>query len=201
MHGANRLGGNSLSDLLVFGRRAGGAAAEYAKKVSMPAIDERQIEETEKAILAPFENSKGENPYTVHTDLQRTMQSLVGIFRVEADLQQALEELEKLKTRAKNLKVEGSRMFNPGWHLAIDLQSMMVCSEAIARGALARQESRGGHSRIDFPKTSATEWSKQNNVVLRGPDGAMVLKQVPLPEIPADLQKIVMEEDAAVAKK
>jgi succinate dehydrogenase / fumarate reductase flavoprotein subunit len=201
MHGANRLGGNSLSDLLVFGRRAGGAAADYAKKVSMPTIDERQIDETEKAILAPFERNGGENPYTVHQDLQRTMQSLVGIFRVEADLKQALEELEKLKVRAKNLKVEGSRMFNPGWHLAIDLQSMMVCSEAIARGALARQESRGGHSRIDFPKTSTTEWSKQNNVAVRGSDGNMVLKQVPLEEMPADLQKIVMEEDAAAAKK
>jgi succinate dehydrogenase / fumarate reductase flavoprotein subunit len=201
LHGANRLGGNSLSDLLVFGRRAGAAAADYAKKVSMPNIDQRQIDETEKAILAPFERNGGENPYTVHQDLQRTMQSLVGIFRVEADLKQALEELEKLKKRAKNLKVEGSRMFNPGWHLAIDLQSMLVCSEAIARGALARQESRGGHSRIDFPKTSTTEWSKQNNVVLRGSDGGMVLKQVPLPEMPADLQKIVMEEEAAAAKK
>jgi succinate dehydrogenase / fumarate reductase flavoprotein subunit len=201
LHGANRLGGNSLSDLLVFGRRAGGAAAEYAKKASMPNIDPRQIEETEKAILAPFENSGGENPYTVHMDLQRTMQSLVGIFRVEADLKQALEELEKLKKRAKNLKVEGSRMFNPGWHLAIDLQSMMVCSEAIARGALARQESRGGHSRLDFPKTSTTEWSKQNNVVVRGGDGAMVLKQVPLPQMPEDLRKLAMEEEAAAAKK
>jgi succinate dehydrogenase / fumarate reductase flavoprotein subunit len=201
LHGANRLGGNSLSDLLVFGRRAGGAAAEYAKKASMPNIDPRQIEETEKAILAPFENSGGENPYTVHMDLLRTMQSLVGIFRVEADLKQALEELEKLKKRAKNLKVEGSRMFNPGWHLAIDLQSMMVCSEAIARGALARQESRGGHSRLDFPKTSTTEWSKQNNVVVRGGDGAMVLKQVPLPQMPEDLRKLAMEEEAAAAKK
>ncbi len=201
LHGANRLGGNSLSDLVVFGRRAGGAAADYAKKVSMPSIDERQIAETEKAILAPFENSGGENPYTVHMDLQRTMQSLVGIFRVEADLKQALEELEKLKKRAKNLKVEGSRMFNPGWHLAMDLQSMMVCSEAIARGALARQESRGGHSRLDFPETSKGEWAKQNNVALRGSDGGMVLKQVPLPEMPEDLRKIVMEEEAAAAKK
>jgi succinate dehydrogenase flavoprotein subunit len=125
----------------------------------------------------------------------------VGIFRVEADLKQALEELEKLKQRVKNLRVEGSRMFNPGWHLSIDLHSMLVCSEAITRGALARQESRGGHSRIDFPKTSTTEWSKQNNVAVRGSDGGMVLKQVPLPEMPADLQKLVMEEDAAAAKK
>jgi succinate dehydrogenase / fumarate reductase flavoprotein subunit len=125
----------------------------------------------------------------------------VGIFRIEADLKLALAELEKLKARAKNLKVEGSRMFNPGWHLAIDLQSMLVCSEAIARGALARQESRGGHSRLDFPETSKGEWAKQNNVVVRGSDGAMVLKQVPLPEMPEDLRKIVMEEEAAAAKK
>jgi succinate dehydrogenase flavoprotein subunit len=200
LHGANRLGGNSLSDLVVFGRRAGAGAAEYAKKVSMPTIDERQIEETEKAILAPFERPSGENPYTVHQNLQHTMQSLVGIFRIEADLKQALEELDKLKQRVRNLRVEGSRMFNPGWHLAIDLNSMLVCSEAIARCALARQESRGGHSRIDFPKTSTAEWSKQNNVVSRGNDGGMVLKQVPLPEMPEDLRKIVMEEEAAAAK-
>jgi succinate dehydrogenase / fumarate reductase flavoprotein subunit len=200
LHGANRLGGNSLSDLLVFGRRAGGAAADYAKKVSMPSVDSRQIEETEKAILAPFENTGGENPYTVHQDLQHMMQYMVGIFRVEADLKQALEELEKLKARTKNLKVEGSRMFNPGWHLAIDLGSMLICSEAIARGALARQESRGGHSRLDFPQTSTGVWSKQNNIAVRDGD-RMVLKQVPLPEMPADLQKIMMEEDAVAAKK
>jgi succinate dehydrogenase / fumarate reductase flavoprotein subunit len=199
LHGANRLGGNSLSDLVVFGRRAGAAAAEYAKKVSMPNIDSRQIEETERAILAPFERASGENPYTVHQDLQRTMQSLVGIFRVEADLRAALEELEKLKQRARNLRVEGSRMFNPGWHLAIDLGSMMVCAEAVTRSALARQESRGGHSRLDFPSTSA-EWSKQNNVISRDGDG-MKLRQEPLPEMPEDLRKIVMEEEVAAAGK
>jgi succinate dehydrogenase / fumarate reductase flavoprotein subunit len=198
LHGANRLGGNSLSDLLVFGRRAGAAAADYAKKVAAPNIDSRQIEENERAILAPFERKSDENPYTVHQDLQRMMQSLVGIFRVKADLEQALAELEKLKARAKNVQVEGSRMFNPGWHLAIDLGSMLICSEAVARGALAREESRGGHSRLDFPKTSTAEWSKQNNVVVR--DGeTMVLKQVPLPEMPADLQKIMNEEDTAAA--
>jgi succinate dehydrogenase flavoprotein subunit len=200
LHGANRLGGNSLSDLLVFGRRAGAAAAEYAKKVAAPAIDDRQIEETERAILTPFENHGGENPYTVHQDLQHTMQSLVGIFRVEADLKQALEELEKLKVRARNLKVEGSRMFNPGWHLAIDLGPMLTCSEAITRSALARQESRGGHSRLDFPQTSSAEWSKQNNVISRDGD-RMSLRQVPLPQMPEELRKIVMEEEAAAAKK
>ncbi len=200
MHGANRLGGNSLSDLLVFGRRAGAAAAEYARKAAAPSIDDRQIEETERAILAPFERTSGENPYSVHQDLQHTMQHLVGIFRVESDLKQALEEIEKLKARARNVKVEGSRMFNPGWHLAIDLGSMLICSEAIARSALARQESRGGHSRIDFPETSSGEWARQNNVVVR--DGeTMVLKQVPLEQMPEDLRKIVMEEEAAAAQK
>jgi len=200
MHGSNRLGGNSLSDLLVFGRRAGEAAAEYAKAAPAPSIDDRQIEENERAILAPFERAGGENPYTVHTDLQHTMQNLVGIFRTEADLKQALEELEKLKVRARNVKVEGSRMFNPGWHLAIDLGSMMIASEAIALSALARQESRGGHSRLDFPQTSSGEWSKQNNIIARDGD-RMVLKQVPLAQMPEDLRKIVMEEEAVAAKK
>jgi len=192
MHGANRLGGNSLSDLLVFGRRAGAAAAEYAKKTSAPAIDDRQIEEAERELLAPFERGDGESPYQVHRDLQDTMQSLVGIFRVESDLKQALVELQKLKERAKHVRVEGSRMFNPGWHLSRDLKCMLTVSEAVALGALARQESRGAHSRIDFPNLDPA-WGKKNNIVTND-NGSMKLRQEPLAEMPEDLQKILAEE-------
>src|ERR1700678_1937720 len=132
LHGANRLGGNSLSDLLVFGRRAGIAAADHAKTVQTTTIDPRQIEDAAREILTPFERNKedGENPYTVHRDLQDVMQNLVGIFRNREDLTRALDELEKLKVRAGRLSVEGSRMFNPGWHLAQDLKSMLIVSEA-----------------------------------------------------------------------
>ena len=153
LHGANRLGGNSLSDLLVFGRRAGLAAAEYAKKTAAPSLDNAQIEEAERQVLAPFDRAEGENPYTIHHDLQDMMQHLVGIFRTDADLRQALVELEKLKERAKKMRVEGSRLFNPGWHLSRDLQCMLTVSEACTHAALARKESRGAHSRLDFPKT------------------------------------------------
>src|SRR5437660_10245829 len=143
LHGANRLGGNSLSDLLVFGRRAGQAAAEYAKKAGPANADPAQIAEAEREMLAPFDRGAGENPYAVHRDLQEVMQNLVGIFRVEEDVIKALGELEKLKARAARVRVEGSRLFNPGWHLAKDLKSMLTVSEAVARSALARKESRG----------------------------------------------------------
>jgi succinate dehydrogenase / fumarate reductase flavoprotein subunit len=192
MHGANRLGGNSLSDLLVFGRRAGAAAAEHAKNTSIPTLDDRQIEEAERDMLVPFGRTGGESPYQVHRDLQDTMQSLVGIFRTEADLCRALEELQKLKERADRVHVDGSRMFNPGWHLARDLQCMLTVSEAVALGALARQESRGAHSRIDFPNLDPA-WGKKNNIVTND-NGAMKLRQQPLAEMPEDLQKILAEE-------
>ena len=192
MHGANRLGGNSLSDLLVFGRRAGGAAADHAKGVAVPAIDDRQIAEAERELLVPFERAGGEGPYAVHRDLQDTMQNLVGIFRTEEDLRRALDELEKLKARARNVCVEGSRMFNPGWHLAHDLTSMLTVSEAVTLSALARQESRGAHSRIDYPSLSDV-WGKKNNVILREGD-SMALRQVPVPEMPEELGEILAEE-------
>jgi succinate dehydrogenase / fumarate reductase, flavoprotein subunit len=192
LHGANRLGGNSLSDLLVFGRRAGLGAAEYAKKTSALKLDPQQVAEAEREMLAPFERTDGESPYAVHHDLQEIMQSLVGIFRVEEDLQRAMGELEKLKQRAAKVRVEGSRMFNPGWHLARDLKNMLTISEAVTRSAIARKESRGAHSRIDYPGLDAV-WGKQNNIIQRDGD-AMRLRQSPLPEMPEELKQVLEEK-------
>jgi len=192
LHGANRLGGNSLSDLLVFGHRAGLAAAEHAKAIQATPINSGQVEEAGREIVAPFERKDGESPYTIHRDLQETMQNLVGIFRNQEDLTRALEELEKLKKRAERLSVEGSRLFNPGWHLAQDLQSMLTVSEAVTRSALARQESRGAHSRIDYPSLDPV-WGTKNNVIVR--EGrAMALRQAPVPEIPSDLKQLLADE-------
>jgi succinate dehydrogenase / fumarate reductase flavoprotein subunit len=196
LHGANRLGGNSLSDLLVFGRRAGAAAAAHAKTVQTSPVDPVQIEEAARELLIPFERKKedGENPYTVHRDLQDVMQNLVGIFRTREDLTRATEELEKLKARAERLSVEGSRMFNPGWHLSQDLKSMLIVSEAVTRSALAREESRGAHSRIDHPSLDAT-WGTKNNIIVREGQGKeMTLRQAPVPEMPAELKQLVAEE-------
>jgi succinate dehydrogenase / fumarate reductase flavoprotein subunit len=189
LHGANRLGGNSLSDLLVFGRRAGLAAAQHAKRASAPSIDNSQIESAEKELLAPFSNSGTESPYAVHRDLQEAMQNLVGIFRTQEDLQKALVELEKLKARAANAGVEGSRLFNPGWHLFHDLKSMLTVSEAVAHSALARRESRGAHSRIDYPKLD-TVWEKKHNIIAKE-TGAMKRRESPVEEMPGELQQIL----------
>jgi succinate dehydrogenase / fumarate reductase flavoprotein subunit len=192
LHGANRLGGNSLSDLLVFGRRAGLAAAEHANKISSMAIDPWQIEDAARSMLAFFERSDGESPYTIHRDLQETMQNLVGIFRNEEDLSRALEKLEKLKERAGRLSVEGSRLFNPGWHLAQDLKAMLTVSEAVTRSALARQESRGAHSRIDYAGPNPA-WGAKNNVIVRE-GSTMALRQTPVPEMPNELKQLVADE-------
>jgi succinate dehydrogenase / fumarate reductase flavoprotein subunit len=192
LHGANRLGGNSLSDLLVFGRRAGLAAAQHAKKVAAPSIDNAQIDSAEKELLAPFSNTGAESPYAVHRDLQEIMQNLVGIFRTEEDLKNALIELEKLKARAAKAGVEGSRLFNPGWHLAYDLKSMLTVSEAVTHSALARAESRGAHSRIDFPK-SDTVWEKKHNIIVKE-SGAMKRRESPIEEMPGDLKQILAVE-------
>jgi succinate dehydrogenase / fumarate reductase flavoprotein subunit len=192
LHGANRLGGNSLSDLLVFGRRAGLAAAEHAKTVQNTPVDSAQIEEAARELLIPFERKSGENPYTIHRDLQETMQSLVGIFRNKEDLIRALGELEKLKERAEHMSVEGSRLFNPGWHLAQDLKSMLIVSEAVTRCALAREESRGAHSRIDYPNFDQS-WGTKNNVIARE-GSAMKLRQSPVSEMPGELKQLVAEE-------
>jgi succinate dehydrogenase / fumarate reductase, flavoprotein subunit len=192
LHGANRLGGNSLSDLLVFGRRAGLAAADHAKTVQTTSIDSTQIEEGAREMLVPFERKAGESPYAIHGDLQETMQNLVGIFRNKEDLLRALEELEKLKQRVEHVSVEGSRLFNPGWHLAQDLKAMLTVSEAVTRSALAREESRGAHSRIDHPGLDPT-WGTKNNVIVRE-GSAMTLRPSLVPEMPSDLKQLVAEE-------
>lgn len=196
LHGANRLGGNSLSDLLVFGRRAGLYAAEYSRKQkSELKINEKDIEQAEKEMTVYFEGS-GENPYSVHKDLQELMQNKVGIFREEKDLLDAINNLRKLKERAIRVRVEGSRMYNPGWHMAYDLQNMILYSQGITKCALQRKESRGAHSRIDFPKTDS-ECGKWNSVVKKGKDEGMVVDKIPLPEMPQELKRL-FEEKARV---
>jgi succinate dehydrogenase / fumarate reductase, flavoprotein subunit len=192
LHGANRLGGNSLSDLLVFGRRAGLAAGQYSKTAPAPVTEQAQIDAAEREALAPFERTEGENPYSVHHDLQEVMQNLVGIFRTEEDLKRALVELEKLKARADRVRVEGSRLFNPGWHLSRDLQCMLTVSEAATHAALARQESRGAHSRLDYPKTEDA-WGKKNHVIVKKGE-QMTLFSVPTVELPDDLKQILAED-------
>src|SRR6266566_4209329 len=194
LHGSNRLGGNSLSDLLVFGRRAGLAAAEHAKRVAAPSLDNAQIEQAEKELLAPFSNTGAESPYAVHRDLQEVMQNLVGIYRTQEDLKKALLELEKLKARAAKASVEGSRLFNPGWHLSYDLKSMLIVSEAVTLSALARTESRGAHSRIDYPNADPV-WEKKNNIIVRE-GGEMKRRESPVPEMPPDLKQILAEDKA-----
>ncbi len=195
LHGANRLGGNSLSDLLVFGRRAGLAAAEYAKRSMAPAIDSSQIEDAERQMLLPFERSGGESPYAIHDDLQGVMQSFVGIFRNEEDLRRALSEIDKLKERASRVHVEGSRLFNPGWHLARDLQSMLTIAEAVTRSAVARRESRGAHSRIDYLALDDA-WGKVHNIVVKRAD-TMTLVETPVLEMPDELNQLLAEEGGA----
>jgi succinate dehydrogenase / fumarate reductase flavoprotein subunit len=192
LHGANRLGGNSLSDLLVFGRRAGLAAAEHAGRAVSVNIATQQIEEASQEMLEPFARSEGESPYRIHEALQDAMQSYVGIFRNEEDLRKGLSELQVLKERASRLRVEGSRLFNPGWHLARDLKSMLTVSEAVALSALERKESRGAHSRIDYPDYDET-WGIQNNITLRDGD-RMEVKQRSTVEMPFELKQILEEK-------
>ena len=194
LHGANRLGGNSLSDLLVFGRRAGLAAAQHAKRSATPSIDNAQIDQAEKELLAPFSNSGTESPYAVHRDLQEVMQNLVGIFRTDLDLKKALAELANLKTRAANVSVEGSRLFNPGWHLSYDLKAMLIVSEAVTHSALARTESRGAHSRIDHPNLDPV-WEKKHNIIV-WESGSMSRREIPIEPMPEELKQILAEDKA-----
>ncbi|MFE5581737.1 fumarate reductase/succinate dehydrogenase flavoprotein subunit [Kitasatospora sp. NPDC056531] len=182
MHGSNRLGGNSLSDLLVFGRRAGLHAAEYARGLAdRPAIDGAQLEEAVREAVAPFDTTRGaggsvENPYALHRELQQTMNDLVGIVRREGEMRQALEKLAELRERAARTVVEGHRQFNPGWHLALDLRNLLLVSECVARAALMRTESRGGHTREDRPGMDR-EWRKVNLVCRYGGDGIEVARE------------------------
>ncbi|MFL6022127.1 MAG: FAD-binding protein, partial [Marmoricola sp.] len=191
MHGSNRLGGNSLGDLLVFGKRAGDAATAYAKGLgeNRPRIDDADVKAAERSALAPFEVEGGENPYSIQTDLQQSMNDLVGIIRDGSELEASLVAIEGFKERAKTMKVEGHRQYNPGWHLALDLRNMLVVSEAIAKAALTRQESRGGHTRNDFPATSP-EWGTKNLVVTLNAAGTGIeLAEKPLPVMPEELTK------------
>ncbi|MBI2684717.1 MAG: fumarate reductase/succinate dehydrogenase flavoprotein subunit [Acidobacteria bacterium] len=192
LHGANRLGGNSLSDLLVFGNRAGEYAAKYAKENSAAAIDSAQIETAARAALEPFERTGGESPYAVQFELQDMMQDKVGIVRVEDEMQQAIDEIAKLRKRAEKVFVPGNREFNNGWHTAMDLPNLLTVSELIARAAAERRESRGAHFRDDFPEKSA-ECGKFNIVLRKGNDGEPVLERRSLMEMPAELQQIVEE--------
>jgi succinate dehydrogenase / fumarate reductase flavoprotein subunit len=195
MHGSNRLGGNSLGDLLVFGKRAGEAATAYTKSLgaNRPKVDETDVKAAQQSALAPFEVEGGENPYSIQSDLQQSMNDLVGIIRTESELEQSLTEIQAFKVRAASMKVEGHRQYNPGWHLALDLRNMLIVSEAIAKAALARKESRGGHTRDDFPGPNPV-WGSKNLVVNLTPDGTGVdLHEKPLPVMPDELKKYFEE--------
>ena len=192
LHGANRLGGNSLSDLLVFGARAGAHAAQFAQANGVPKLDERAADAAVQEALAPFGREAGEGPYQVQHDLQTMMQDLVGIVRREDEMRRALDGLETLKERARRVGVSGHREYNPGWHTALDLQNLLTVSEAIARAALERKESRGGHFRDDYPEKSA-EYAKFNVVLKRGVDGEMLVERRPIPPMTEELQGIVKE--------
>ena len=197
LHGANRLGGNSLSDLLVFGKRAGEFAANFASGHDAGQIDESQIEEAARKALEPFDRATRavgatEGPYQVQIDLQEMMQSLVGIVRREEEMLRALEGLEKLRQRSKKVAVHGHREYNPGWHTAIDLKHLLTVSEAITRSALERKESRGGHFRDDFPKKDAAG-GKTNIVLRKDTDGSMRVWREPLPQIHEDLKRVIEE--------
>jgi len=198
LHGANRLGGNSLSDLLVFGKRAGEYAAIYAKENAAAPVDEKQIEAAARMAEEPFEravtNSGGqvEGPYQVQHDLQNMMQELVGIVRREDEMQRALAGLEKLKERATKTAVHGHREYNPGWHTAFDLKHLLTVSEAITMCAIDRKESRGGHFREDFPNKEAAA-AKYNSVVSKAADGSMKLRREPIPTLPEHLAQVIEE--------
>jgi succinate dehydrogenase / fumarate reductase flavoprotein subunit len=194
LHGANRLGGNSLSDLLVFGRRAGEFASTFARENGSERIDKAQVRAAAAAALAPFErdSSRGENPYQIQYDLQDLMQARVGIIREAAKLQSALEEIERLRTRAGNAIAPGSREYNSGWHTALDLHSLLTSAEAVARAALTREESRGAHTRDDYPAKNP-EWGEVNLVVRKGESGEMELGRVPIPEIPQEFAELIAE--------
>jgi succinate dehydrogenase / fumarate reductase flavoprotein subunit len=192
LHGSNRLGGNSLSDLLVFGRRAGLAAGEYAKRTAQGRIDEEQVSSFTQRMEAPFERLGEESAYAIHSDLQDAMQKLVGIIRTKEELEEALTVLERLRARTARVRVTGTRVYNPGWHLALDLENLIGISEAVARSALMRTESRGGHTREDYPKADP-EWGTKN-VVTRRRDGRLQLTTEPIVEVPAELRALIGED-------
>jgi succinate dehydrogenase / fumarate reductase, flavoprotein subunit len=193
LHGANRLGGNSLSDLLVFGRRAGQFAAEFAKQNAAGAVDDGQIQSIAKSALEPFEcGPSAENPYQIQYDLQEFMQELVGIVRLEDEMQRALGLIAQLRTKAARAGIANHRQYNNGWHTAMDLPNMLTVSEAITRAALLRQESRGAQFREDFPNKDP-EWGKYNIAVRRDGDGEMLVEKRPVAAVPDELKKVIEE--------
>ena len=191
LHGANRLGGNSLSDLLVFGKRAGDAAAAFAKERGAGRIAESEIGDEQRRICEPFSIEDGENPFTLHRELQDTMQQNVGIFRVESELRAALEDVLELQQRARRVRATGSQTYNPGWHACFDVQNMLTLAEAIVRSAIERKESRGAHWRTDYPKTEA-DYSG-TNFVSACHDGGMKISTLPIPPMPSELAHLVEE--------
>jgi len=193
INGANRLGGNSLSDIVVFGKRAGEYAAIYAKEHTPVEPSEAQIETFSREALAPFDRGgDGEGPYKVMHDLQSTMQDLVGIVRKDSEMREALTRLGELNARAAKVGVAGHREYHMGWHTALDLRNLLTVSEAVARSAIERTESRGGHFRDDFP-SQAAEWGKVNVQTSRASDGTMKVSRLPIPEMPAELKQVVEE--------
>jgi succinate dehydrogenase / fumarate reductase flavoprotein subunit len=197
INGANRLGGNSLSDLLVFGKRAGEFAAKFARDNPAGQVDSAQVEEATRRALEPFNRNVTsgatfEGPYQVQYDLQEMMQNLVGIVRREDEILRALDGLERLKARAERVGVTGRREFNPGWHTALDLRHLLTISEAIARAALERRESRGAQFRDDFPNKDVA-LGKMSILIRKGPDGSMQVNREPLPELPPHLKQVVEE--------
>jgi succinate dehydrogenase / fumarate reductase flavoprotein subunit len=193
INGANRLGGNSLSDLIVFGKRAGEYAARYARDAAAPRLDSAQTEAAQQWALAPFERSSATpGPFQIQHELQEMMQESVGIVRTESEMRRALEQLAQLRQQAARAGTGGNREYNPGWHTCLDLHNLLTVSEAITRCGLARKESRGGHFRDDFPDKDA-RFGKLNLVVRKGADGGMEIAEVPIPELPAELKQIIEE--------
>jgi len=192
LHGANRLGGNSLSDLVVFGKLAGEYAAKFAKANQAARVNPQQVEEIAALALAPFERSGGLPPYEVQHNLQDMMQDLVGIVRVESEMEKAFGKLQEMKVLADKVAVPGNREYNPGWHTALDLRNLLTVSEAITISALARKESRGAHFRDDFPEKSA-EAATFNHVIKREADGSMALRREPLPPMTDEMRQIIEE--------
>ncbi len=191
INGANRLGGNSLSDLLVFGKRAGEFAAQFAKNNSLGTIDDGAIESAAREAVTPFEShqQETENPYQIQQDLQELMQDNVGIVRTESEMQHALSELQKLRQRSNRARVVGHREFNPGWHTALDLKNLLTVSEAVTLAAIERKESRGAQFRDDYPNKE-DRFSKVNTIISKANDGSMQIRLEPMPEIPDHLQQI-----------